>query len=632
MLMTPPLAAQLEAPPRGEPASHLAALDLKALMNLEVTSVSRRPERLSDAAASIFVITGDEIRRSGAMNLPEALRLAPSLDVVQVHAGSYTVSARGFTDSAGNKLLVLINGRAVYTPLFGGVFWDVQDVLLEEIDRIEVISGPGGTLWGVNAVNGVINIITRSAGSSKGGLVALGGGNEKKIAALRYGAAAGPELDFRVFGKYTDVRSTETANGTHKDDALRKTFGGFRADWERGADQVTLSGSAYHGSEGQPPPGSISTGVRFTLGTITLSGLNLTTRWRRRLSNGSSLTVQGYFDRTERQVPPTFADRLNIADLQIIHSWRLGKRHTVGWGGEYRYGMDRVVNSQYIAFLPAKVNQTWKAIFAQDEMALGKRVRLTLGGRAEGNDYTGTEFLPNARVAWNVTPDHMLWGAASRTVRAPSRLDRDVFVPGVPPFLLPGGPDVVSEVATAYELGYRGQPVPQVTFSATAFHTLYDHLRTQEVAPSRTQFLFANQMEGTVRGIEAWGVYQVMPTWRLSAGGTALNEQFRLAPGSNDLGGLAAREGHDARRSWRLRSSLDLPWQSELDLTARYVSARSNPAVPAYTAVDLRCGWRPRRGLELSVTGTNLAGKGHGEFTDISTRTEVGRGVFIRLV
>jgi iron complex outermembrane receptor protein len=632
MLMTPSLAAELEETRPAEPASELAGLDLKALMNLEVTSVSRRPERLSDAAASIFVITADEIRRSGVMTLPEALRLAPNLDVVQVHAASYTVSARGFVDSAGNKLLVLINGRAVYTPLFGGVFWDVQDVLLEEIDRIEVISGPGGTLWGVNAVNGVINIITRSASTSKGGLVALGGGNQKNLAALRYGAAAGSEVDFRVFGKYTDIRSTETADGTAKDDALHKIFGGFRADWERGADQVMLAGSAYHGSEGQPPPGSISTGVKVTLGTISLSGFNLTTRWKRRLSNGASLTILGYFDRTEREVPPMFADRLNIADLQILHSWRLGRRHTVSWGGEYRYGMDRVVNSQYIAVLPAKVNQTWKAIFAQDEIALGKSVRLTLGGRAEGNDYTGTEFLPNARLAWNVTPDHMLWGAASRTVRAPSRFDRDIFVPGLPPFLLPGGPDVISEVATAYELGYRGQPAPKVTFSATAFHTLYDHLRTQEVAPSRTQFLFANGMTGTVSGVEAWGAYQVMPKWRLSAGGTVLNEQFRLEPGSNDLGGLAAREGHDARRSWRLRSSFDLPRQSEIDVTARYVSARSNPAVPAYTAVDLRCGWRPRRGLELSVTGTNLAGKGHGEFTDISTRTEVGRGMFVRVI
>jgi iron complex outermembrane receptor protein len=235
-------------------------------------------------------------------------------------------------------------------------------------------------------------------------------------------------------------------------------------------------------------------------------------------------------------------------------------------------------------------------------------------------------------LAWNVAPDHMLWAAASRTVRAPSRLDRDTFVPGSPPFLLTGGPDVVSEIANVYELGYRGQPASSLTLSATAFHSLYSHLRTQEIAPSRTSLFFGNGMKGTTSGVEIWSTYQATRRWRLSAGFDGLKEDFELVTGSNDLPGLIAQEGRDPRRSWRLRSSLDLPWRGEFDVVARRVSRRSNPDVPAYSAVDVRYGWRLRNGIELSVTGQNLFGNSHGEFTDVSTRTEVGRGLFVNLV
>lgn len=627
------LFAQQEPPHPAEPTSELASLDLQALMNVEITSVSRRPERLSGAAASIFVITGDEIRRSGATNLPEALRLAPTLDVVQVNAGSYSISARGFINSAANKLLVLIDGRSVYSPLFSGVFWDVQDVLLEDIDRIEVISGPGGTLWGVNAVNGVINVITRSAKDTQGGLLAAGGGNQKTIGALEYGDEAGREGHFRVYGKYFNLAHTETANGTRKDDAAHKGMVGFRGDWTRGADQLTLLGNAYKGSAGQPPPGTISiNGVNLALGVITLSGLNLAALWKRQFDEDSSITVQGYFDRTERVVPPTFEDRLNVFDLQFLHSSRLAGIHNVAWGAEYRYAKDRVTNSFYFAFLPAHVNQKWTALFAQDEITLPRGLRLSLGARSEHNDYTGSEFLPAARLAWNVGADHLLWTAASRTVRAPSRLDRDAFVPANPPFLLTGGPEVVSEIANVYEIGYRGQPASSLTLSVTAFHSLYDQLRTQEIAPSRRSLFFANGMKGTTSGVELWASYQATRRWRLSGGFNGLVEDFELEPGSNDVAGLAAQEGRDPRRSWRLRSSLDLPGQSEFDVVVRRVSERSHPTVPAYSAVDLRYGWRPRRGIELSVTGQNLFGEGHGEFGDVSTRTEIGRGVFIHFV
>ncbi len=628
------LIAQQEPPPREEPPGELANLDLQSLMRLQITSVSRRSETLANAAASVFVITGDEIRRAGARNLAEALRLAPNLDVVQVSATSYTVSARGFINSAANKLLVLIDGRSVYTPLFSGVFWDVQDVPLEDVERIEVISGPGGTLWGVNAVNGVINVITRSAANTVGGLLAAGGGNRGTIGLLRYGAKAGADGAWRAYGKYFNLERTETANGTMKDDAGHRALAGFRGDWTRGTDQLTFLGAAYRGSEGQPPPGTISvTGTHLALGVIPLSGMNLTGLWKRSLANGTAVTVQGYFDRTERTVPPTFAERLNIFDLQFLHSGRLAGIHTFAWGGEYRYGMDRVTNSAVVAFLPADVNQKWAAVFGQDEIALPGAVRLSVGARSEHNDYTGSEFLPSARLAWRAAPDHLLWAAASRTVRAPSRLDRDTFVPGNPPFILTGGPTVVSEIARVYELGYRGQPAPSLTLSATVFRSFYDHLRTQELAPSRRSLFYANGMEGATSGAELWASWQATHRWRLSGGFNGLNEHLALRPGSNDHAGVVAQMGRDPRRSWRLRSSLDLPGQrGEFDVIARRVSERSSPAVPAYSAVDLRYGWQPRNGLEVSVMGQNLLRKGHGEFTDISTRTFLRRGVFVNLM
>ena len=614
-------------------ARDLAELSLEELSNIEITSVSKRAERLSDAAASVFVITGEDIRRSGVTSLPEALRLAPNLHVAQANARGYAISARGFNNNAANKLLVMIDGRSVYTPLFSGVFWDVQDLMLEDVERIEVISGPGGTLWGANAVNGVINIITRSAHDTHGTLVSAGGGNRESNAAVRHGGSLGANGSYRVYGKYVDVRPTSTANGTRKDDDLHKRQVGFRADWARPGDQLMVQGNAYSGSEGQPPPGSISiSGINLALAPISLSGVNVTARWEHLLEGGSNISVQAYFDRTYRKVPPTFAESLDIVDLQFQHSLKPMGVHAVTWGAEYRYGMDHVTNSAIFAFLPARENQSWVSVFAQDEVALRENLQLTFGARLEHNDYTGTEFLPNARLAWKLAPDHLLWTAASRTVRAPSRLDHDPFIPGSPPFLLAGGPDVRSEVAKVYEVGYRGQPASRFSYSATVFHADYDHLRTQEIAPSRTFIVFANEMEGTSSGVEMWGTYQATRSWRLSGGWSALRERLRLTPGSNDVNAVSAQEGRDPTHRWLLRSSLDLFEKSELDVTLRRVSRLSSPAVPDYVALDLRFGWKPRPDLELSITGQNLIGNGHGEFTDVLTRSRIERSVFFKVV
>jgi iron complex outermembrane receptor protein len=617
----------------------LADLSLEELANLPITSVSRRAEPLSDAAASVFVITGEAIRRSGATSLPEALRLAPNLQVAQAGASSYAISARGFKSSAGNKLLVMIDGRSVYTPLFSGVFWDVQDVMLEDVERIEVISGPGGTLWGVNAVNGVINVITRSAKDTQGTLVSAGAGNLGVEGAARYGGKLGEEGSYRVYGKSFSRERTTLLNGSAKDDAWHNSQAGFRADWRRGQDALTVNANAYRGAEAQAPPGSLSvTGINPPLGAISISGANLTARWDRGLEGGGNLTVQGYYDRTERIVRPEFSDTLDLVDLQVQHSLGSIGIHAPVWGIEYRHGADDVTSSTFLAFapprpfigfLPERVNQTWSSVFAQDVVTLHRDLRLTVGARLERNDYTGTEFLPSARLAWKVAPEHLLWSAASRTVRAPSRLDRDTFVPASPPFLLAGGSAVRSEVAKVYEIGYRGQPAKALSLSVTAYHTLYDHLRSQEIAPSGTSLFFASNMAGKSNGIEAWGTFAAAPSWRLSAGAVFLDQHLHFLPGSNDTNLAAA--GNDPKHQFMLRSSHDLPNRQELDVQVRHVGRLPDPSVPRYTALDLRYALRLRPDLELSLTGQNLLERFHPEFGPVATRSEIERGFFLRL-
>jgi iron complex outermembrane recepter protein len=626
------------APAIAEPAAtkkdwaNFAHMSFEELAEIEITSLSKKPERLRSAPAAIYVITREDIRRSSAINIPELLRLAPNLQVAQVHAYGYAISARGFNSSSANKLLVLIDGRSVYSPLFSGVFWDVQDVMIEDIERIEVISGPGGTLWGTNAVNGIINIITRSAKDTQGGLIAAGGGTREANAAVRYGGALGAKGNYRVYGKYLDRNHTTTASGLAVDDASYKGQMGFQADWEHSTDQFTLQGNAYRGAEGQPLPGTISiSGVNLALDTISISGANLTTRWMRDLEGGASFLLQAYYDRTERIVPPTFSETLDIMDVQFQHSLRPFGMHALTWGAEYRYGRDRVINSQFVAFLPENVNQSWTSLFAQDEMKLREDLRLTLGARIERNDYTGNEFLPNVRLAWTFSADHLLWTSASRTVRSPSRLDRDTFVPGRPPFLLAGGPEVRSEVANVYEIGYRGQPTPTLSYSATAFHADYDYLRTQEIAASRTFVFYANEMEGATSGVEIWGTYQASNAWRLSGGLAALKERLRLKAGSSDQAALTGVD-RDPALSWTLRSSFDLPHQSELDIAIRHVSGLSNPAVPAYTAVDMRFGWRLSPNVEVSVIGQNLFDSKHAEFSAPLTRSEFRRSGFVKFL
>lgn len=602
----------------------LSELSLEQLAAFEITSVSRRAEPLAEAPATIFVLTAEDIRRSGARSLPDALRLAPNLQVAQTTANAYAVRARGVHNNSANKLLVLIDGRSVYTPLFSGVFWDVQDVMLEDVERIEVVSGPGGTLWGVNAVNGVINVITRNAARTQGTLVAADAGETHSGAAARHGGAiAGGHV--RVFAKYVDREPTRTAADVAVQDGAYLSQAGFRGDWSGASGEVRLSGNAYRGLIGQPRPGSISiSGVNLALAPIPVEGANLTASWARRLANGSEVLLQAYYDRTSRTVPPTFAEDLDLFDLHFQHSLDASAPRSFVWGAGYRRGRDRIDNGTAFAFLPAHVNQSWASVFGQADAQLAESVRATVGARLERNDYTGTEFLPNLRLAWTPFEGSLLWAVAARAVRAPSRLDRDPFIPATPPFLLAGGPNKRAEVATSVELGYRGR-AGKLAWSATVFHADYDHLHTQELAPSRTFVTFDSLMEASTTGAEAWATWSATPRWRLSAGYAALHETFRLKPGSNNAAAVGLA-GRDPAHSWVLRSSLDLSDTMELDLVVRASAALSNPAVPSYRTADLRLGWKPLPNLEVALVARNLGG-GHAEGGAVETRTEFEPGL-----
>jgi iron complex outermembrane receptor protein len=623
-------AALLSAPLCTTAQAGLADLSLEALGQVLITSVAKREQHLADAPASLFVISGDDIRRSGFTRLPDVLRLAPNLHIGQVYSSGHAISARGFNGNSANKLLVLIDGRSVYTPLFAGVFWDAQDVALEDVERIEVTSGPGSTLWGVNAVNGVINIITKGAAATRGTLATVAAGPRERSPLLRHGLRIA-DGDLRLHIKRSDLRHSETADGTRVDDAGHLLHAGLRGDWQRGTGRLMLQGNAYRGNHGQPLPGSIAvSGVKFALDDIRLSGANLLARWEQPLASGE-LSVQGYLDRTVRVTPPTFDETLHIADVELQYTFRPAGAHTVVVGLNHRRSHDRVGHgAPQFAFLPERLQQRWTSLLAQDEITLGSQLRLTLGLRAERNDYTGTELLPNVRLAWKPARDHLWWLSLARTARAPARLDRDAYIPAQPPFLLAGGPGFRAETARVLELGYRGQPGSAL--SATAFTGDYDHLRTQEVAPSNTYIVFGNGMRGRVSGLEAWSKLQAASWLRLHAGATLLAPRLALKPGSRDNGNsVAAAEGAMPRRLLRLRAAINLPRDTELDLMLRHVGRLHTPDVPAYTALDLRLGTPLGERASVALAARNLLGQGHGEFGPVATRAERQRELLLQL-
>jgi iron complex outermembrane receptor protein len=597
--------------------SALKKLSVDELLDLRVTSVSKRSEPLSDAAAAIFVLTSDAIRRSGATTLTEALRLAPNLQVARIDTVNYAISARGFNNAIGNKLLVLVDGRTVYTPLYSGVFWDQQDVLLEDVERIEIITGPGATLWGANAVNGVINVITRSASDTTGSLVVAGAGVNERSGAARFGTDIGTGA-IRFYAKYAQWdHTTRTAGGPALDDWQRAQVG-FRSDWESDGSTFTLQGDAYDGSS--QDRGSVGP---FVFGEIAVSGFNLLGRWQHTLSGGSNVHLQMYFDHSAREDFLFYDPTADILDLDFQHAIA-ADAHQIIWGGGYRHARDDIGAGLVTTFIPPSRTLRWGNLFVQDEVTLSDSLRATVGLKLEGNDYTGVEYLPSLRLAWKPVADRLVWGSLSRAVRAPARFDRDVRFPATPPFLVVGGPHFQSEVADVVELGYRTQSAT-ITYSLTGFVHFWDRLRSGSALP----VVLENKIEGTVAGVEAWAEYRPFEFWQLSAGVTYLQEDLRLKAGSTDPVGVDNPTlRNDPDYHWQLRSSFELPRDFQLDLQLRRMDALPNPQVPAYTELDVRLAWLVGNGLELSLAGRNLLHERHAEYGEAAARSEVERSVY----
>ncbi len=612
----------------------LKKMSLEELMNLDVTSVSRQPEPYGQAPAAIEVITQDEIRRSGASSIPEALRLADNLEVAQKNSHDWGISARGFNTDLANKLLVLMDGRTLYTPLFSGVFWNVQDYLLEDIDRIEVISGPGGTLWGANAVNGVINITTKSARDTQGLYVEGGGGTELRyFTGARYGGTLASNVYYRVYGKYFDRGNEVFPDGSNASDSWAMGQGGFRIDdYASGGNVLTLQGDGY-GSGLNSPTG----------GESMASGGNILGRWSHTISEDSDMSLQLYYDRTHLADPTSnlfgtadnLTDDLDTYDLDFQHRFRLGGRNRFVWGLGYRYTHDELNQAANLAFLPSPLDQNLFSVFAQDEIMLVKDLYLTLGTKLEHNDYTGYEWEPSGRLQWSMTSNQMVWGAVSRAVRTPSRIDRDLAEPRPPPTFFTGGSNFVSETLIAYELGYRAQLGRKVSTSVSTFYNDYNNVRSLSFTPATiVPLFFANNLEGYTYGAEFSATYQVLDWWRLRGGYDLLEEHLTVKPGESDINN-ALNETSDPKHQVSLRSSMDLPQNVELDAGLRWVDTLHNNnngvvgTVPSYFELDTRIGWHPVKNLEVSFVGQNLLHDQHPEFgVPGPTREEIVRSFY----
>jgi iron complex outermembrane receptor protein len=639
------LAVGLAAAAAGqEPAREpdLADLDLEELGRIRITSTARRPEPASRAAAAVYVITREDIRRAGAGSLPEALRLAPGLQVARVTARDWSITSRGFAEQSPNKLLVLIDGRAVYSPLFAGVFWDVQDVPLEDVDRIEVILGPGATLWGSNAVNGVINVITRPAADSRGGVLAVRGGTSDHLRATgRWGSALGPRASLRAYATLVDRAPSRLAGGAMGEDDWQQGQGGARFDWEPGdRDRVTLQGDLYGGSGGQLVTGALLTPPfsRTVEDELDAGGGNLLARWSRRLGERSDLQVQGYYDRAARKVPSSFGRvAVDIADLELQHHFVPHPRHDLIWGLGYRLNSDTISATFPITLVPPARTTHQVTGFAQDEIALRpERWYLTAGAKLEHNDFTGLEVQPNLRLLWLPSARHTAWTAVSRAVRIPSRLDADVrFVASVLPVTTPptivrfdGNEDVAAEEAITWEGGWRAQVLPAVSADLSLYYAWYDRLRSVDLLAPVVEGGFivqpaevGNGARGHAYGGTITATWHPRSSLRLVGSYTLLRMRAEpredAPPGSTP----SVSPGLNPEDQALLRGSLTLPRGLEADLALRYVGELPGPGrIPGYVEADARIGWLARPGLNIGLAGHDLLHDQHAEFFSLPQR------------
>jgi iron complex outermembrane receptor protein len=505
----------------------------------------------------------------------------------------------------------------------------MQEVMPEDIERIEVISGPGATLWGANAVNGVINLITRTSTDTLGGLLRLGGGNLEKSASARYGVRLSEATAVRAYAEAFDHDPFELASGTSADDAWRKSQAGFRMDRSQALDTLTLQGDVYRASENQPNSVDQSIG-----------GYNLLTRWQRELSGGSHFEAQAYYDETQRLTDDDarIGFVMQTYDFQLQHSFTLGSRNDIVWGAGDRINRHRITNADALLFDPARRTLHLANIFAQDTIDLARTLKLVLGLKFEQDPYS-SDFspLPSVRLSWNVTGNALLWSAVSRAVRSPTPFDRDVVEKLGTLTFLTGNPDFNSEKVIAYELGYRGQPMERTSLSISAFYHSYDDLRSTEFTPDTfLPLIWGNGMKGETYGVELWATHRLNDWWRLTAGFNTLHENLRFksgSAGSLNLPGFPGIEqaGSDPPRQASLRSSMDLMAGLTLDADLRYIGRRPNPETLHYYELNARIAWRPSDRIELSLTGYNLLHATHIEYASLTDSIEMRRSVFGRV-
>ena len=610
--------AAQEAPARPK---DLKKLTIEELSQLDITSVSRRPERVSNVPAAVSVVRGSDIVRAGMTTLAEAMRLGDAIDVARVNGSTWAVTTRGFNISTANKLLVLIDGRSTYSPLFAGTFWDAQDALLADLDRIEFVRGPGSSIWGANATNGVVNIISLPASETQGTLVTvIAGTDELPVVSSRHGGRLGNGY-FRVYGKYRRRDAQLTASGDSAHDDIAFGQGGFRFDSDPSKpSRWFVSGAAYAGTLGFADRADGD-----------LSGGHVLTRWSRGIGGGL-FQVQAYYDHVHRKIPLQFEERRNVGEIDAQHEMRIGN-HTLVGGGQVHVSRGHDVGTAGFFFDPEKRSQWIATAFIQDEVELPRRFFLTGGAKIGGNNYTGAEIQPTARMRFQATERQMTWAAVSRAVRLPTRFDTDLRLrnPQTGAVVLTGTDDFDAESVVAYEAGYRTRPHARLMTDVTVFVNQYDNLRSQELrfVPAPRLFL-QNALNADTGGVEIAATAQLAPGWQIHGSYSWLKETFTFDPESTDpTGGVF--EHNDPSHLASLRSQFDFGPGFSVDGFFHYASRRPNPVVPAYAELDLRAGWRVTPQWELSVVGQNLLHGHHQEF-NFTPVIEFRRGVFLRSI
>ena len=609
--------------------SDLTALSLEELMNIEVVTLARKEQRLFDASAAVYVISGNELRRTGINTLPDALRLVPGMFVAQVDANKWVVTSRGFAGLFANKLLVLIDGRSVYTSLFSGVFWEVQDIVFEDVERIEVIRGPGGALWGANAVNGIINIITKNTKETTGGYLQVGSGSEKRGTGMaRVGGHAKGLGDFRVFGKHIrrDVSAGLTSFGSLDNWHLTQ-FGG-RLDWTPSS---FISGQIYRGQVGQSlslvdrlvPPFASTQHTRAMV-----QGGHVLGHYKFVGNRVGDLDLQVYYDRSDRR--EYFLEGMfQTFDVDIQHRIQVKKQLETVWGVGYRLVSDHLNGSLTMSFDPDSKKSHLFSGFVQQDVRFTNQLRLTAGSKVEHNSYTGVEWQPNMRLWWSPTLSQAFWAALGQAVRTPSRADQtinalyllfpaDSLFQGAPPGLaqFSGKSDFRSETVRAFEAGYRKQMGDHLLFDASAFYNTYDHLRSTEPNLAGLQFvqsppyllvpvLADNLAMATTYGMEVAMDWHVHLNWRLRAAYSFFDMDLQVEKTSADV--ITPSFAHETpAHQFNVRSSLDLPHHVFVDVTGRFVDGLPTQNVGQYVGCDAKLSWQAHRNFSFSFMGRNL--------------------------